>query len=105
MYKENIIRNDWPIIYYSNFLGIAGAMAFIPIPKRLILNSPNDHHKVSSGSQFILKFMISLQNLFSSNEIKLRVWLVQYKDRYVRVQAKKGDKQIAKPVEQQIKEG
>lgn len=82
------------------FLGIAGAMAFIQYQKanpKIAYSA--DTAKVSSETVYTEVYDISPEPIFPVND-KTEVWLVQYKDGYVGVQAKKGDKKIAKLVEQ-----
>ncbi|WP_247948546.1 hypothetical protein [Streptococcus gordonii] len=82
------------------FLGIAGAMAFIQYQKanpKIAYSA--DTAKVSSETVYTEVYDISPEPIFPVNN-KTEVWLVQYKDGYVGIQAKKGDKQIAKLVEQ-----
>ncbi|MBX9098070.1 hypothetical protein [Streptococcus gordonii] len=82
------------------FLGIAGAMAFIQYQKaNPKITYSADTAKVSSETVYTEVYDISPEPIFPVND-KTEVWLVQYKDGYVGIQAKKGDKQIAKLVEQ-----
>ena len=78
------------------FLAIAGAMAFIQYQKanpKIAYSA--DTAKVSSETVYTEVYDISPEPIFPVND-KTEVWLVQYKDGYVGIQAKKGDKQIAK---------
>lgn len=71
------------------FLGIAGAMAFIQYQKanpKIAYSA--DTAKVSSETVYTEVYDISPEPIFPVNN-KTEVWLVQYKDGYVGVQAKK----------------
>ncbi len=104
MLKENAIRGMITIIYYSNFLGIVGAMPLSNTKKanpKIAYSA--DTAKVSSGNSLCSKLAdISPEPIFPVND-KTEVWLVQYKDDMLEFK-RKGDKQIAKLVEQANKE-
>ena len=73
------------------FLGIAGAMAFIQYQKanpKIAYSA--DTAKVSSETVYTEVYDISPEPIFPVND-KTEVWLVQYKDGYVGVQANKGE--------------